>query len=129
MPTVVKARPIERTKTGKRPYRITFKPSTPLRIILDAEKRYARYLKTADDAEYVPVTKTAWYKQMSKEMTPARYLKTYREIAEYSQAQLGKLAGLPASRISDYETGQRSISKDVAKKLSDIFKVSPAVFI
>jgi transcriptional regulator with XRE-family HTH domain len=66
---------------------------------------------------------------MSKDMTPARYLKTYREIADYSQAQLGDLIGVPASRISDFETGQREISRKNAKKLGEIFKVSPGVFI
>jgi len=66
---------------------------------------------------------------MSKEMTPARYLKTYREIAGYSQAKLGQLVGAPPSRISDYETGQRAISKGMAKKLADVLDTFPAVFI
>jgi hypothetical protein len=38
-------------------------------------------------------------------------------------------ARTPASRISDYETGQRTISKEVAKKFAVIFNVSPAMFI
>jgi len=63
------------------------------------------------------------------EMTPARYLKTYREIAEYSPEKLEELVDVPASRISDYETGQRAISKEMAKKFAGLFKTSPAVFI
>ena len=66
---------------------------------------------------------------MSKEMTPARYLKTYRDIFGYSQARLGELVGAPASRISDFETGQRAISRKNAKKLAAIFNVTPGVFI
>ncbi|MBN1130620.1 MAG: helix-turn-helix transcriptional regulator [Chitinispirillaceae bacterium] len=62
-------------------------------------------------------------------MAPARYLKTYREIMGYSQARLGGLVGVPASRISDYETKQRAISKEMAKKLAEVFKTSPASFI
>ena len=95
---------------------------------MDAKKRYAPYLNIADD-ESVPIAKTAWYQQMSKEMTPARYLKTYREISGYSQARLGELVGVPASRISDFETGQRSISKEMAKKLAAMFGVTPGIFI
>jgi hypothetical protein len=37
--------------------------------------------------------------------------------------------GAPASRISDYETGQRSISKEVAKKFAELFKVNAGLFI
>jgi transcriptional regulator with XRE-family HTH domain len=66
---------------------------------------------------------------MSKDMTPAKFLKTYREIAGFSQAHVGDLVGVPASRISDYETGQRSISKAMAKRLSMVFKASAADFI
>jgi len=77
----------------------------------------------------IPIADTDWYKQMSDSMTPAKYLKTYREITGYSQARLGELIGIPAGRISDFETGQRAISKNIAKKLAEVFKTSPAVFI
>jgi DNA-binding XRE family transcriptional regulator len=127
MSAAVKTRPIEQP-IKRKSYLLSFRLSTPRKILLDAKKRYAPYLDT-EDSESVPIAKTLWYKQMSKEMTPAKYLKTYREIAGYSQARLGGLVGVPASRISDYETGQRSISKEVAKKLAEIFNVSPAVFI
>jgi DNA-binding XRE family transcriptional regulator len=128
MSAVVKTRPIERSIRGK-PYLLSFKHSTPRRILVDAHKRYAPYLSAVGDEEYVPIAETPWYRQMSKEMTPARYLKTYREIAGYSQARLGELVGTPATRISDYETGQRAISKEMAKKLGEIFRTSPATFI
>lgn len=81
------------------------------------------------DDESVPISEAPWYQQMSKEMTPARYLKTYREISGYSQARVGELVGVPASRVSDFETGQRSISKEMAKKFAGIFNVNPGVFI
>ena len=128
MSAVVKTRPIERSNRGK-PYLLSFKHTTPRRIFTDAQKKYAPYLSNVGDEEYVPLAETPWYRQMSDEMTPARYLKTYREIAGYSQARLGELVGTPATRISDYETGQRAISKEMAKKLSEIFKTSPATFI
>jgi DNA-binding XRE family transcriptional regulator len=128
MSAVVKTRHIRQANRGS-PYLLSFKRATPRRIIADAHKRYARYLSDASDKEFIPIAETSWYKQMSREMTPARYLKTYREIAGHSQARLGELVGTPATRISDYETGQRAISKEMAKKLAEVFKASPAVFI
>lgn len=128
MSAAVRTRPIERSKGGK-PYLLSFKRTTPLRIIADANKRYGPYLNDVNEFESVPVAETAWYKQMSKGMPPARYLKTCREIAGYSQARLGVLAGIPATRISDYETGQLAISKEMAKKLAEIFSTSPVFFI
>jgi len=128
MSAVVKTHPIKRLNVGK-PFILSFKRTTPRKILSDARKRYAPYLDHIDEEESIPIAQTQWYKRMSEEMTPARYLKTYREIAGYSQAQLGALVGIPASRISDYETGQRAISKEMAKKLSQVFKTSSSVFI
>jgi antitoxin component HigA of HigAB toxin-antitoxin module len=127
MSAVVKAHHTKRTSSGG-PYLFSFKRTTPRRILADAKKRYAPYLNIVDD-ESVPIAETEWYQQMSKEMTPARFLKTYREISGYSQARLGEIVGIPASRISDFETGQRSISKEMAKRFAELFKVSPGVFI
>ena len=127
MSAVVKTHRIRRASSGKL-YRFYFKRTTPRRILADAKRRYAPYLNIVDD-ESVPITETEWYRQMSKEMTPARYLKTYRDIFGYSQAGLGELVGAPASRISDFETGQRAISRKNAKKLAAIFNVTPGVFI
>ena len=89
--------------------------------------KHAPYL--SQEEKSIPLAETTWYRKMSDEMTPAKYLKTCREIADYSQAKLGDLAGVPASRISDYETGQRAISKEMAKKFAEVFKTSPALFI
>jgi antitoxin component HigA of HigAB toxin-antitoxin module len=127
MSVVEKTRRTRRTSSGKL-YRFVFKRSTPRRILADAKRRYAAYLNIVDD-ESVPITETEWYRRMSKEMTPARYLKTYRETFGYSQAKLGELIGTPASRISDFETGQRAISRKNAKKLAALFNVTPGVFV
>jgi DNA-binding XRE family transcriptional regulator len=128
MSAAAKTHPTERTNKAKG-YLLSFKRTTPRKIISEAKNRYAAYLNNVSDEELIPIAETGWYQQMSQEMTPAKYLKTYREIMGYSQSKLGQLVGLPASRISDYETGQRAISKEMAKKLAELFKTNPAVFI
>jgi DNA-binding transcriptional regulator YiaG len=128
MSVAVKMRHTENSPTVARPGVILrFRSRTPARIIRRVEREYADYLIGGD--ELVDISATEWYKRMEKKMTPGKMLKTLREVKELSQAKLGEMIGTPGSRVSDYETGQRAISKEVAKKLAAIFKVSPAVFI
>jgi len=129
MSVAVKMRHIENSPTMAVPGVILrFRSKTPARIIKRVEKEYADYLIDGDE-ELVDISSTEWYKKMENKMTPGKMLKTLREVKELSQAKLGKIIGTLGSRVSDYETGQRSISKEVAKKLAAIFNVSPAVFI
>jgi transcriptional regulator with XRE-family HTH domain len=43
--------------------------------------------------------------------------------------EVGDKIDVTFQRINEYEGGRRAISKAVAKKLSKIFNVSPAIFI
>ena len=129
MSVAVKIRHIKNSSSVARPGVILhFRKRTPARIIKHIEREYRDYLLGGDD-ELVDISTTEWYKRMEKKMTPGKTLKTLREIKEFTQARLGEMTGTPTTRISDYETGQRAISKDAAKKLAAIFNVSPAVFI
>jgi antitoxin component HigA of HigAB toxin-antitoxin module len=77
-----------------------------------------------DDEELLNIFDTDWYKGISEATTPGDILRIYRENFGLTQAQLGqKLGKLTRQKISDIEHNKRSISKDVAKKLSQLFKV------
>jgi DNA-binding transcriptional regulator YiaG len=129
MSVAVKMRHIESSPTVARPGVILrFRSRTPARIIRRVEREYADYLINGDD-ELVDISGTEWYKKMENKMTPGKMLKTLREVKELSQSKLGEMIGTPGSRISDYETGQRAISKEVAKKLAELFTVNAGVFI
>jgi DNA-binding transcriptional regulator YiaG len=129
MSVAVKTRHIESSPTVARPGVILrFRSKTPARIIRRVEREYADYLIDEDD-ELVDISGTEWYKRMENKMTPGKTLKTLREVKELSQAKLGEMIGTPGSRISDFETGQRAISRTAAKKLAELFKVSVSVFI
>ena len=57
-------------------------------------------------------------------------LKSIREEADLSQAQLAKLRGWGSqSRIGNYELGNRKISAEDAMVLSSVLKVSPSVIL
>ena len=110
-------------------YHFHFKKSTPRKVLSEIASRYSSYLAEDPDDEPVDVTTTDWYKKMEKEMKPGDYLRHLREAQGLTQKALGEKLDTNAAHISDYETGQRAISKETAKKLAGMFKVSPAIFI
>lgn len=83
-----------------------------------------------EDDELVNIFDTDWYEKINSDLSPADVLKTYRENAGLSQAALGeKLSGVSRQRVSDMENGHRSISKDMAKKLSKVLNAPVERFI
>ncbi len=77
-----------------------------------------------DDEELLNIFEIDWYKDIRKATTPGDTLKIYRENFGLTQAELGrKLGKFTRQKISDMEHNKRSISKDVAKKLSRLFDV------
>jgi antitoxin component HigA of HigAB toxin-antitoxin module len=124
----VKTRRIKMTMNPVR-YYFNLKKSTPRKVLTEIADRYSPYFADDPDDELVDITTTEWYKNMEKEMKPMDYLKHLREIHGLTQKALGDNVGTNAAHISDYETGQRAISKEMAKKLGEIFKTSPATFI
>lgn len=90
---------------------------------------YGKHIIVEDD-EWVNAVETKWFKKTMKNMTPNDFMRTYRESRGITQAELGKkLGGLTRQRISDIENGRRIISKDIAKKLAEIFKTSVSRFL
>ena len=118
MPVAAKTRPIN----------IRFKPRTPARVIQSVKKQFAGYILDEGD-DYVDWFTTDLHKEIAARMTPGKSLRTLREMAGWTLAETGKKTGVSAYRVSDYETGQRAISKAMAKKLAGLFNTTPAVFI
>ena len=83
-----------------------------------------------DEEELVNIFDTKWYKEISSSTTPGEAMRIYRENFGLSQTELGKKLGkFTRQKISDIENGKRNISKEVAKKLSQIFDVPVDRFI
>jgi hypothetical protein len=121
-----------------------FKKGTPKRITAEILSRYGRWIRPGeglgakvatpvDSDSTVDFTKTDFYKKVEARLTPGKSLKHLREVNGLSQSELGALVGsikpVRASRVSDWESDFRAISKSVAKKLAAIFHVSPDRFI
>jgi len=100
----------------------------PFWMINRMKKEYGKNLTIKDenekDEEYVDVFSTAWHKKIEKETSPGDNIKIYRENAGLTQEDLGnKLGKVPRQNVSAMEKGRRGISKDIARKLANIFKV------
>lgn len=104
----------------------------PPKLISVLEEEFGDDLRLEGEQgdEIVHVFETEWYRRIKSSMTPGDNLKIYRDNRGWTQAQLGeKLGGLPRQHISNMERGLRPISKNMAKKLAQIFEVPPSKFI
>jgi DNA-binding transcriptional regulator YiaG len=121
-------RPIKKTVAGMK-YHFQFKKNTPRKVLAEISSRYSAYLANDPDEELVDITTTEWFKDMERKMKPSDYLRHFREAHGLTQKALGDKLKTSAAHVSDWETGQRAISRMNAKKLAKIFNVNPGVFI
>jgi DNA-binding XRE family transcriptional regulator len=63
------------------------------------------------------------------DMTPAKVLRGLRGKEELTQAEFAERIGISQHHISEMETGKRSITADMAKRIGKIFDVSYKVFL
>lgn len=116
-------------------FTFTFRRTTPRKVLNEISSKYSRYLApgvsadTGNGEEYVRIAESDWYKEMSKTMTPGKYLRILREASGHTLTEIGEKIGVSAPRVCDYEAGRREISKTIAKKLSKIFLVPGEKFI
>ena len=101
-----------------------------LMSVLNEEYGEQIRLSGADTDGLVDVFETDWYRSVKSGMAPGDNLRTYRENRGLTQARLGEmLGGVPRQHISNMEREVRSISLKTARKLAQIFQVSPEKFI
>ncbi|MGI0528807.1 helix-turn-helix transcriptional regulator [Treponema socranskii] len=94
----------------------------PQDLLAFVKKRYPHATVEEDDDEaYVAIMETDWYKNIVKERTPQKTLKLFRYRDNLTQAALAKKLGIPAQHVSGMETGHRTISPRMARKLGEIF--------
>jgi antitoxin component HigA of HigAB toxin-antitoxin module len=101
------------------------KGNIPSKVIKYLHQVYGRNIELVDEKEeMVKIVETDWFKEVKAATTPGYVVRIYRENLDLTQAELGmKLGKYSRQKVSDIEHGKRSISKEVAKKLSDIFTV------
>jgi len=63
------------------------------------------------------------------DMSPAKVLRGLRGKEELTQAEFAERMGISQHHVSEMETGKRSITVDMAKRIGDVFGVSYKVFL
>ncbi len=107
------------------------KGEIPKNLLQYLQDNFGNDVEIVDESEEMEnIFSSNWFKQTSNSLTSGEVVKIYRENLNLTQEQLGKQLGkFTRQNISDIELGRRSISKDVAKKLSVLFNVSVERFI
>lgn len=89
------------------------------------KKEYGKKLRVEPETEgSLDYFETDFAKAISKKISPADCVQIYRDNLELTQEELGRRVGVSKSYVSDWENGRRKISKDKAKKLSALFRIS-----
>ena len=111
---------------------VNIKGEIPPKLISLLEEEFGEKLQLAEenDEEEVSIFETDWFQDIKTQTTPGDNLKIYRKNYSLTQAKLGEmLGGIPRQHISNMERGMRPISIKNARKLAEVFGVSPAKFI
>lgn len=94
------------------------------------KKEYGRKLHVQNEKEEsVDYFETALAKALDKKVTAADCIQIYRENLGLTQEELGEKVGVSKNYVSDWENGHRKVSKDKAKKLSQMFHISAEHFL
>ncbi len=107
------------------------KGEIPKKLLQYLQDNFGNDVEIVDeDEEMVNIFSSNWFKKTTDSLTSGEVVKIYRENLNLTQGQLGKQLGkFTRQNISDIELGRRSISKEVAKKLSVFFNVNVERFI
>lgn len=111
---------------------ILIRGDIPEKLMSVLNEEYGRQVRLSGDKsdDLVDVFETDWYRTVKSGMAPGDNLRTYRETHGLTQARLGELlGGVPRQHVSNMEREVRSISLKNARKLAQIFQVSPEKFI
>jgi len=101
-----------------------FIPRPVLKVLRTEYGKSLEIKSDKDDEELVDFFDTDIYKDFKKRMKPGDYVKMYRENLGLTQVALGEKIEMSRAYICDVEHGRRSISKEIAKKFSKLFKIS-----
>jgi antitoxin component HigA of HigAB toxin-antitoxin module len=114
---------VKKPRTKKMLFQV--KGEIPSHLLTYLEQSFGQDVEVVEeDEECINIFETDWYHEIQEKTTPGEILRIYRENVGMSQAELAKkLGNLTRQKISDMEHNRRSISKEMARKISQIFKV------
>jgi DNA-binding XRE family transcriptional regulator len=86
---------------------------------LDVGKGVTRDLIEADNG----------YEKTFPDAHPGKIVRGLRVKEDITQDELAKRLGIAQTRVSEIESGERPISCNMAKRLGEVFNISPKAFV
>jgi len=124
------SRSTTRAATKARPIEFRVRANTPSKLLAEVRSRLSNWLLADDDEELIDWFSTDLHKEIDARMTPGSWLRQLREAHGLTQKDLGvRLGRVSPARISDWENDRRAVSKDAAKQLSALFRISSDRFL
>jgi len=115
---------VKKRRTNSRLFEI--KGKIPKNVIEYFQQKYGSSFEIVEENEdeLIDIFETEWFQKMNQSTTSGESVRIYRQNRGLTQAELGKkLGNYTRQHISDMENLRRSISKEVAVKLSKLFNV------
>jgi ribosome-binding protein aMBF1 (putative translation factor) len=101
-----------------------FIPMPVLRVLHTEFWKNLTVTSEKDDNKLESVFDSSEYKEFKDRVSPADYIRTYRENSGLTQTELAVKLDVNRAYICDLEHGRRAFSKQFAKKMADFFKIS-----
>ena len=114
------------------PIRVRFSRNVPMAVLKKIALDYSEWIDSIEsDEQVVNWDDTEISKTISKKLTPGKILCSMRQAHGFTQKALCAKLGnkLSSKRLSDWENGHRSISKEWAKRLSQEFLLPVNMFL
>ncbi len=110
---------------------VILRADTPPNVLQELRNAFGIWIESIPtDSEFVELASTSEWRTFQVKQTPGSWVSGLRGAVGWTQRELGvKMGGVSPARISDWEHGRREISKDAAKKLAALLKVSADRFL
>ncbi len=69
------------------------------------------------------------FEEVFPDARPGKVVRGLRVKEDITQEELAQRLGIAQTRVSEIESGKRTISRNMAKKLGEAFNVSPRMFV
>jgi hypothetical protein len=115
-----------------RPIKVRFCRGVPVSVLRRIALDYSEWIDYIEpDEQVVNWDDTEIFKTISEKLTPGKALSSMRQAHGFTQKALCAKLGnkLSSKRLSDWENGHRSISKEWAKRLSEEFLLPVKMFL
>jgi addiction module HigA family antidote len=98
------------------------KVSEAIRSILKLTGHQVRHVNDEGEELYT-------FEEVFPDAHPGKIVRGFRVREDITQEELAQRLGIAQTRVSELESGKRPISRNMAKRLADVFNTSPKVFV